>query len=159
MSQSLTSKTVEFSSGNTGALPFNVESSNSYNYPLVQMVPGELGGCSVYSAIGAATNNATVVKSSPGMLYGFDIFNLDQTPIYIKFYDTTSTPTPGTTTIKLRYGVSAVASALGTHKPTVNLPLGVTFSTGIAFAIVTGITDADNTAVSVSEFLINIYYK
>lgn len=157
MATTLSSKNVEVASGVIIPVPFNYDATNYY--PLVQEVPGETGGCSVYSAIGAATNNATVVKATPGQVYGFDIFNLDQTPIYIKFYDTASTPTPGTTTIKMRYGVSAIASALGTHKPTVMLPCGVTFSTGIAFAIVTGITDADNTAVAASEFLINIYYK
>jgi len=159
MAETLTSKTTEFSAGVTGAIPLHSDSGTGYLYPLVQLIPTELGGLSTNSIIGAATNNATVVKATPGQLYGFDLFNLDQTPIYLKFYDVATTPTPGTTTIKLRFGVSAVASALGTHRPPSIWAHGVTFATGIAFAMVTGITDADNTAVAASEFLLNVYYK
>ena len=159
MALSLTSKTVEFSSGVTGALPLHSDSSTGYLYPLVTTVPSELGGLSVSSLISAATNNATVVKASAGQLYGFDLFSLDQTPVYLKFYDTASTPTPGTTTIKLRYGAPAVGSALALQKTFSYFPHGIVFSTGIALALVTGITDADNTSVAASEILLNVYYK
>ena len=45
MAQTATSKTVEFASGVTGALPFNIESSTNYLTPLVQVVPQSRASC------------------------------------------------------------------------------------------------------------------
>ena len=159
MSETLATKTVEVAAGGTAALPFHLDSATSYYYPITHEAASELGGYSVSALISAATTNATVVKASPGQLYGFDLFSLDQTPVYLKFYDLAVAPTVGTSTIKLRYGAGAVASALALNKGPSIFPHGIVFATGIAFALTTGITDADATAVAASEVLVNVYYK
>lgn len=157
MAQSLTSKTVEFSTGATGALPFNVESSNSYNYPLVQVVPGDLGGLSVHHLIGAATTNATSVKTSAGMVYGFSLFSLDSVPVYVTFYNSASAPTVDTTTIFMKFGCPNDPDAADGREMARYWPLGITFSTGIAFALHKGI--ATSLALEASEVLFTMWYK
>ena len=42
---------------------------------------------------------------------------------------------------------------------TLSIPVGMEFTTGIAYALTTGITDADTGAVAASEILVNIVYK
>ena|SRR3989304_4372773 len=159
MAESLATRTVEGASGITIPLPFHLDSVTGYYYPLANLVPTELGGCLVSSLISAATTNATVVKTSAGQLYGFDLFSLDQTPVYLKFYDLAVAPTVGTSTIKLRFGAPAVATANALQKTGSMFTMGIAFGTGIAFALTTGILDADATAVAASEILVNVYYK
>lgn len=157
MAQTLTAKTVEFASGQTGSMPFNVEGSNSYNYPLVQTVPGELGGCTVYHLAAAATTNATTVKTTAGQVYGWHLFHVNDAPIYVTFYNVASAPTPDTTTIYFKYGVGAASTAaLGNGQPVI-IPSGIPFSTGISIAIHKGI--ATSSAVDVSEVLFTMWYK
>lgn len=159
MAESLTTKSIEGASGVVFALPFHDDGSDRL-YPLVQLVPTELGGCSVSSFVAAASNNATIVKTSAGQVYGYSIFSIDQTPVYLKFYDLATTPSPATDngSLILRIGVTAVASALG-QKREEFFPMGIAFSAGISIAVVTGIADTNNSSVSASEILVNVYYK
>lgn len=160
MSQSLSTRTVEFASGTTGSMPFNLESSNSYYYPLVQTVPGELGGVSKYSLVCAADTNAAVIKSSPGQLYGFHCTHIDATPVFIKFYDTTSTPTLGTTTIYLRFGAEAATTSTAGKTTNMILPWGVPFTTGIAITVSTALPDATASGnLSPAEVVLTVFYK
>lgn len=103
--------------------------------------------------LGAATTNATVAKASPGRLYGWSCFNVNAATRYLKLYNTAATPVPGTTAIALRI---ALPPATSVH---VQLPAGINFSTGIGFAIVTGIADADATAVAASEQIVNLFIR
>ena len=159
MAQTLTSKTVEFASGVTGAMPFNVESATSYNYPLVQSVPGDLGGLSVYTFVAAASTNLTSIKTTPGMVYGYTMFSINTDIVYLAFYDKASAPVAGTDTIKLIDGVLDSSTTTG-QRTSMYFSHGVTFSTGIACAVFetmpTGTASNLDTAPTV---LVNIFYK
>ena len=155
-----TSKTTEFSTGVSGSLAMHSDSSTGYLYSPAVLVPSETGGLSINSFSNAASNNATVVKSSAGMLYGFTIGGISPEVNYIKFYDTASAPTPGTTTIKLRYCIPKAATATDGQSIHYFFPQGITFSTGIAFAMIESIADAGTTAMDTAdELLVTIYYK
>lgn len=163
MAQTLTAKTVEFASGQTGSMPFNVEGSNSYNYPLVQTVPGELGGLSVYTFIGAASNNAQTIKSTPGQVYHVSVFSVtDTAPVYLKFYDKASTPAPATDTVKMPMPIPAAPLASNPCGYVTNypFPVGISFATGISVAVVTGIGNTDNTSLgNANRQIVTVYYK
>lgn len=160
MAETLTTKTIEGASGVTFALPFHDDASSRF-YPLVQVVPTELGGLSAYSLVAAASDNATAIKTSAGQLYGWDLFSIDATPVYLKFYDLATAPTVGTSTIKLRFGIAKPVT--GTAADGIAdgrfWPMGIPFSTGIAMAAISGITDAGTGNLTASEVLINVYYK
>lgn len=164
MSESLTSKTTEFSAGVTGAIPLHSDSATGYLYPLVQLVPTELGGLTKHSLVCAATDNATLVKAAAGQFYGYSIFNIDANPVYLKLYDKATAPTVGTDTPYLRFGCPKAATAADGAFASGFWPIGIAFSTGIGFGVVggsaaTGILDAATTALTASKVLVNLYYK
>ena len=159
MSQSLSNRTVEFASGTTGSMPFNLESSNSYYYPVVQTVPGELGGCTAYYLSAAATTNATSVKATAGQLYGFYCSNIHTVPYYLKFYNLAAAPTVGTSTVFMCFEISEGPGA-GTGQVSFATFDGVIpFSTGLAFGVTADFADTGTTAVTASTLKINLWYK
>lgn len=160
MSQSLATRTVETSSGQTASMPFNLESSNSYYYPLVQDVPGELGGCSVYYLSCAASTNLTQVKTSAGQLYGFFASNVDSVPVYLRFYNLSSAPVLGTSTTFLNFEIPQSTTPGDGLFASMWFPCGIAFSAGITFSVATPWSDAATTGnLTASTVKVNIFYK
>lgn len=158
MAESLTTKTVEGAEGVMWALPFHDDGSSRY-YPLVQLAPTELGGLSVYSAVMAASTNATSVKTSAGQLYGYHVYNEDDSPVCLRFYDLATAPTVGTSTIKMRFGIPLGAADNDGCATSEFWSMGIPFSTGIAFAVTAAIEDSDTTAIAADDVLLTLYYK
>lgn len=118
--------------------------------------PLATGGVTMSKAVSAATTNATSLKASAGKVYGLQLFNLNAAPRYFKLYNKASAPTVGTDVpVKtiLIPGNTAGAGAV------MDFPMGLGFSTGIAWALTTGITDGDSGAVAANEIVVNIDYK
>lgn len=88
----------------------------------------------------AATTNATVVKASAGDVFRIRGTNTNAAARYLKLYNLAVAPTVGTSTpaITIRLAPSSDFNIdLGGHY----------FSTGIAYALTTGVADADTGAV------------
>jgi len=118
--------------------------------------PETAGGLSMSKTISAASTNATSLKASAGQIYGIQVFNLNAAARYLKLYNKASAPTVGTDTpvkVILIPGNTAGAGAV------MDFPNGLAFGTGIAWALTTGITDADTGAVAANEIVVNIDYK
>jgi hypothetical protein len=120
----------------------------------VQQAPSTTGGLSSTTLISAASTNATSVKASAGQLYAIQAFNLNAAPRYLKIYNKASAPTVGTDTPVATYLIPANGAGF-----IIDIPFGMTLSTGLAFAITGGITVADTTAILISEVSVNIQYK
>lgn len=114
------------------------------------------GGATAYKLISAATTNATSVKASAGNVYMISAFNLNAAARYLKLYNKASAPTVGTDTPVLVLMIPGNTAGAGL---TINVPVGIDFATGIAFALTTGIADADTGAVAASEIVVNLGYK
>jgi len=121
----------------------------------VQDIPATSGGLSKFHLVGAATTNATNIKASAGQVYAITAFNVAATPAYLKFHNTSGTPTAGSgvTDTFLIPGNTAGAGLV------INFDKGIAFSTGIAITTTTGIADADTAAIAASNVVLNIYYK
>lgn len=121
----------------------------------VSIVPDASGAAtdSVFHLISAATNNATSIKGTPGVVTGYEIYNNSAATKFVKLYNKASAPNPASDTPVITIGLAANSPARLT------LPHGRYFSTGIALAAVTGISDTDNTAVALSDLAIQIFYK
>ena len=113
------------------------------------------GGTTPYKLVSAATTNATSLKATNGQLYGIQAFNTNAAVRYLKFYDKASAPTVGSDTPVKTLLIPGSATGSGFICP---FPDGVTFSNGIAFAITTGVADADTGAVGAAEVVVNIDY-
>jgi hypothetical protein len=84
------------------------------------------------------------------------VYNLNASPRYLKFYNKATAPTVGTDTpvaTEIIPGNTAGAGFI------VNIPDGLAFSTGIAFALTTGLADNDTGAVAANEIIVNLGYK
>lgn len=119
----------------------------------VSLVPQTTGGLTLSHAITAATTNATSVKGSAGQLYGASVYNNATYPVFLKFCNKATACTCGTDPV-----VYEVATQAGTERE-VHTEEGYAFSTGIAYCVTKGITDADNTAVALSDASIDLVYK
>ena len=111
------------------------------------------GGLSISYATLANSNNATSVKASAGQVYFVRAFNNSTTIAYLKFYNKASAPTPASDTVVDKFMIPASSGVI--HSITAGIP----FSTGIAYAVVTGIGDTDNTSVAASAYSVTVGYK
>jgi hypothetical protein len=105
------------------------------------------------AVVAAGSNNATVVKAGPGLLYGWSVNNINAAVRYLKFYDKASTPAPATDAEALVVAVPTVSGQ------TVMLPVPLEFGTGIGWALVTGIAANDNTSVTAAEHVVTVFYR
>jgi hypothetical protein len=70
----------------------------------------------------------------------------------VKLHNTAGAPTAGT-------GVVMTIAIPAGSAANVEFSNGIAFGTGIAFTTVTGIADANATAVGASDLAINLFYK
>lgn len=112
------------------------------------------GGSTVSKlASAAATNNSTNMKSSAGKLFAVQGFKATAAACWVKFYNKASAPTVGTDLPFISLYCPASSPFLFTYHG------GIQFSTGIGYAIVTGTSETDNTAVAAGDILnLNILY-
>lgn len=104
--------------------------------------------------ISANTTNATNVKASAGNIYGGAIANNGAANAYFKVYNKASAPTVGTDT--------PIATLLIPPSRTLYLasvwPLGCRLSTGISYALTTGMAVADTAAVAAAQCSVHLNY-
>ncbi len=115
-----------------------------------------LAASTPYSLLSAASTNATVVKASPGTVFNIDVGSIDETPVYLKFYNKATTPSESDTPVA-RFTIPGSTGGIGAGR-VVSLPNGLAFSTGIAIRLTTGAADNSTGAVSAGEITANIGY-
>lgn len=116
------------------------------------------GGCTPFHLRSAASNNATSLKATPGVVGMVTASNTNASQRFVKFYNKASAPAPATDNALLvgTFIVPGNTTGGGTNIP---IPLGgLAFSTGIAFAIVAGESDTDNTSVAAGDLHLNVGY-
>ena len=147
--------TLVASSGTTGDYePLQTDANGQLRIvPEVKPQATTSGGAGPYRKISAGSGDAASVKGSPGQVYGVHIENIGASACFVKLYDSASAPTVGSGTPVACYRVGAGASR------DVIMPLGLAFSAGIGLVIVTGIADANTTAVNASEVIVNVEFK
>lgn len=139
---------------------------------LIALVPASLGGktaansfavttatddpagpaASVSRIVSAAgSTNATSAKASAGILKSVSGYNAIGSTLYLKFYNKASSPTVGTDT-------PVITIAMPPYGPFA-IPLNLTMSTGIAYAMTTGSADSSTAALTAGDVLgLNVFY-
>lgn len=102
----------------------------------------------------AATTNATSVKASAGRITSCVATNNGAAVCFLKLYNKASAPTVGTDVPALV--ISIPANGVPAEVPCG--PLGLQFSTGIAYALTNLIADADTTAVVAGQVKLMMSY-
>jgi hypothetical protein len=127
--------------------------TNLFSALYTQDVAGTAGGGTVFSAISAASNNATAIKASNGQVYSVQACNSNAAARYVKLYNLTTVTDCGASAEFMRFMVPA-ANCIN-----FSIPAGAAFSTGISMCIVTGAADADNTSTAANEQTVNITFR
>jgi hypothetical protein len=143
----------------SGGSTFAADDVSSVLYPRIKVVVGPDGvaqeGWTPYKLNSAATTNATSVKASAAKLGFALVTNTNANECYFKLYNKASAPTVGSDTPVQVWCIPGNAAGAGAVVP---IPEGLAFSTGLAFAITTGATDADTGAVAANEVIVNLGY-
>lgn len=113
------------------------------------------GGTSVSSFLSTAAVQATVVKASAGQVYAVQFFNINSTPVYVRFYNQTGSPGTGDTVVWRGIVPGNTAGAGFVFE----FPNGLAFGTGIAFRCTGAVADNDNTSLAANTVMGNIIYK
>ncbi|HXY36266.1 MAG TPA: hypothetical protein VEI07_18665, partial [Planctomycetaceae bacterium] len=106
-----------------------------------------------YELVCTNSTNGNNIKSSAGTVYSITAFNNGTSPYYLKLYNTSSSPTVGTSTVVACYGIPAGG---GNNIPIP--PQGLNFSTGISIACTGGIANSDTTTIPASTVVITVAY-
>lgn len=96
-----------------------------------------------------------MVKASAGQIGFIYAINLNAAVRYLKLYNTSSSPTIGTTTPVATLPIPASTTGAGFIIP---IPGGINFSTGISFGTTTGVADNDTGSVAANEIILWIGY-
>ena len=132
------------------------ELSGPVHYPRVKRSLGRDGQaadvCTPFRQLSAASTNATSLKASAGTIWWLHVTNTNASPRYLKLYNKASAPTVGTDTPQHTFVIPGNAAGAGFCLP---IEGGIDFATGIAYAITTGIGDADTGAVAANDVVIN----
>jgi hypothetical protein len=102
------------------------------------------------------SNNALTISISPARLFGVHVWNDSSSKFFVKVYNKASTPAPATDSgiLLFVFGVQA-----GTHRDISFANIGANFTTGIGLAVVTGISDTDNTSVAANSGTVDVEWK
>lgn len=117
------------------------------------LIPGPSGGLSKTAFVSAASTNGLSAKGSPGQVYGWLVSNEEASWIYLKFFDTAGTPTPGTTNQFFVVGVPPGGTARDSH------PNGIAFPTGIGIGLTKGMVNSNSEAVSANKVAVAVFWK
>jgi hypothetical protein len=139
----------------TGAGPFD-----TVGVSLIPMAapPTGITGLSAHRRLSTADTNLVSVKGSAGQLYWLYCHNVNPAVRFIKFYNKASAPVIASDAALLVLTLPIPASTAG-NGFSLSLPHPVVFSTGIAFAITTGVGDTDVGAVAANEIVVNMGYR
>jgi len=122
---------------------------------LVTDKPVTSGGLSTYSFLSTNAVQSANIKSSAGMLYSVEFFNVSATPVFVRVYNKATTDDGSGTPIE-RWMIPGNTAGAGFVKEWVK---GIECSSGITIRVTSAIADSDSTALTANTILGNIEYK
>lgn len=164
-----TTDAASFTAGTTGGLPALVVYNDSLGAAtsgtavvprgtanravLVAAAACATDGASTYSVIAPATPVAVQLKSGPGKVFNLDATSIATGMVWVKFFDSATTPTLGTTTANWSVGIPPPGTNVDWGD------VGRQFTNGIWVVVTGGIGYTDNTPITAAQVTVNIGYK
>lgn len=112
-------------------------------------------GAAYFNQIAPATATLATPKGSAGFLYGVVAFNLNATPVYLKFFDNNSASL-GSTDCNFQYMIPGNTGGAGFVIP---LMAPRYFTNSIKFAVTGAIGTHDNTAIPANSVIVDVSYS
>ena len=135
------------------AAPFAYDENLDQQITNVNCSSADNGGV-IHRLLAAGTTNATSVKATPGRIHFLRIANTTGTVRYFKLYNLAAAPTVGTSTPVMTFMLP-----INTVMNIIDNDIGIYCSTGIAYAITTGLADSDTGAVTANDVIVNMIYR
>lgn len=107
----------------------------------------------MYRLLSAATTNGNLIEAGAKSLLGIHINNTNAAARFVKLYNKATAPTVGTDTPVMTIPVAATNGVVR-----LEFVQGVQFSLGLGIGITGAVTDADTTAVTANDTVVNIQY-
>jgi len=118
-------------------------------------IPTATGALSTSKTLSLGTTTPINVKNGAGQIYKILAFNTNAAARYLKLYNKATAPTVGTDVPVATLLIPGNTSGAGLN---ISFEYGMNFSTGIGFALTTGVADLDTGAVAANEIVVNILY-
>ena len=126
------------------------------NPTFTQLVAGTAGGWTYKTFVAANSDNATNLKNAAGIVHAVQLFGISAaTPVWLKFYDKSSSPTCASDTIVKQILIPAASLGSGA----ITSVIDTQFTSGISYCVVAGIATNDDTSVAAATYVVNIDYK
>ena len=110
--------------------------------------PGERW--SIYRNLNLGTTGV-LIDSGVSVLKGFVITNASASALFVKFYDSASAPTVGTTTPVMTVRIPAATTVVA-------MDAAIAFTAGLGAGASTGVADSDTTAPQANDVVANVFY-
>jgi hypothetical protein len=114
------------------------------------------GGATPTFAIAPATPAGVNLKASAGTVYSVELWNIQTTPAYLKLYDSASAPTCGAGTPVKVLPIPVSSTAANGAGSNVTISVGAKFANGIGYCVTGALPNADTTALTANNVLVNI---
>lgn len=132
---------------------FGTSAAPSADLISVALQPAISGGWTPYRNIDVQ-NAGSIVKSGPGNLGGWYVYNAASTTRFLKIYDMTTAPAAGDgANLKLTIPIPAGGAA------NLSLPSGISFPTGIGIRASSLVADADASVPTANDVQVDLWYK
>jgi hypothetical protein len=114
----------------------------------------ERGGPTPFALLSDGTK-AGVIKAAPGQVYGISLSNVNAAAAFFKLYDKATAPSTSDVPV---YRCTVGGGTTGVVRDIV-FPVGLKFSVGIAWRLVTTVPDNGDTAPASNEVTVSGSYK
>ncbi len=136
---------------NSQGVPQTISPSNPL--PVTLAAGATASGSIPYKLISANSTNATIVKAGLSQVKGIQVYNLNAAARFLKIYNKATAPTVGTDTPVKIIVIPGNTAGAGS-----NVVTDISLSLGLAFALTTGVADADTGVVEANQIVVNIDY-
>lgn len=116
-----------------------------------RVIPATGGGLTVYKNTTLGRNGINI-KSKPGQVYGWFLFNQATSFRYVKLYNKASTPSVGH---DIPYMTIPLPPGGGAN---VSFTSGINFNRGIGIGATSGVGDKDTSPAGANKVIVNIIY-
>lgn len=117
------------------------------------VLPPSVSGHLRFRLVAAASTNATSIKNAPGVVDALVLVNAAAAVRSVKLYDKAAAPVVGTDTPAFTFLLAAGQTLI------VPPAVALNFTAGIALAITGAVGDADTTAVTAGDVIVQMQYQ
>lgn len=110
------------------------------------------GGAWTSRVLSVAGTNSTIVKTTTANLYGWQLVNLSNAAKFVKVYNKTTTPAPGTDVDLFTIAIPPGGTQTG------SIACGVILPNGFGYSIVGGVANGDVTPIAAGEVVGAFFY-